>query len=256
MKVEFLGAHNTESRNTRLSGLLIDGVLAMDAGSLASSLSFERQLALKAVFITHQHYDHIKDIPLLGMTFSLNNAALDIYTIAPVVKAASRSLFSSNIYQDFTKEPQGKPSIIMHTVKPNEEFELEGYRITPLPVAHSVSAVGYQVISGGGKALFYAGDTGPGLADCWRHTSPQLLVVEVTASNKYADFGRRKKHLTPSLLRKEMLLFKKIKGYLPQVVAVHMYPPLEKEIKAELAAVAAELGNDISAAYEGRILEF
>ncbi len=252
MKIDFLGAHNTESKDTRLAGLLIDDALALDAGSLASSLSFERQLALKAVLITHQHYDHIKDLPLLGMTFFLNNAALDVYTTAPVVKAVSESLFSGTIYQDFTKEPQGKPSIKMHVIKPDEEFELEGYKITPLPVAHSVPSVGYKIVSADGKELFYAGDTGPGLAYCWRQASPRLLIIETTATNKYEQFGRQKKHMTPGLLREELLLFKKIRGYLPQVVAVHMYPPLEEEIKAELAEVSAELGNDISAAYEGK----
>lgn len=255
MKIEFLGAHNTESQDTRLAGLLIDGILALDAGSLTSSLSFERQLKLKAVLITHQHYDHIKDIPLLGMTFFLNNAGLDVYATAPVVKAISSHLLDGSLYQDFTKEPPGKPAIRLHTLEPHRVFRLAGYDILPLPVAHSVPAVGYRVTSADGKALFYAGDTGPGLADCWQHASPQLLVIEVTASDKYRQFGRQKQHLTPGLLREELLLFKEIKGYLPEVVAVHMYPRLEAEIKDELDAVAAELGNSISLAYEGRQLE-
>ncbi len=255
MKIEFLGAHNTESQNTRLAGLLVDSVLALDAGSLTSSLSFEKQLALKAVLITHQHYDHIRDLPLLGMTFYLNSAALDVYATAPVVEAVSESLFGGSIYQDFTEEPPDKPAIRLHMIKPDEEFKLAGYSITPLPVAHSVPSVGYRIVSADGKELFYVGDSGPGLAGCWQYASPQLLVIEVTATNKYEDFGRRKHHMTPDLLREELLDFRKIKGYLPQVVAVHMYPPLEEEIKTELAAAADELGNSIDTAYEGRCLE-
>ena len=255
MKIEFLGAHNTESQNSRLAGVLVDDVLALDAGSLTSSLSFERQLQLKAVLLTHQHYDHIKDIPLLGMTYFLNNAALDVYTTAAVVEAISGCLFDGSIYQDFTREPPDKPAIKLHSIKHYAEFKLESYAVTPLPVAHSVPAVGYLITSADSKAMFYAGDTGPGLADCWRHASPQLLVIEVTASNKYEQFGRQKQHMTPSLLREELLVFRGIKGYLPQVVAVHMYPPLQDEIGDELTAVADELGNSISLAYEGRLLE-
>ena len=44
MKIEFLGAHTTETRSTRLSSLLIDDVLALDAGGLTSSLSLAEQL--------------------------------------------------------------------------------------------------------------------------------------------------------------------------------------------------------------------
>ena len=40
MKVRFLGAHNAETKNTRLISLLIDDVVAIDAGSLASELTF------------------------------------------------------------------------------------------------------------------------------------------------------------------------------------------------------------------------
>ena len=47
MDIKLLGTHNTESRDTRLVSLLIDGVLAIDAGALTSSLSFEDQLKLK-----------------------------------------------------------------------------------------------------------------------------------------------------------------------------------------------------------------
>ena len=36
MIVRFLGAHNAESKNTKMASLLIDDVLAVDAGGLLS----------------------------------------------------------------------------------------------------------------------------------------------------------------------------------------------------------------------------
>lgn len=63
MRIRFLGAHNTETLTTRLSGLLVDQALALDAGSLTASLTLSQQLSLKGVLLTHQHYDHIRDIP-------------------------------------------------------------------------------------------------------------------------------------------------------------------------------------------------
>ncbi len=53
MKIKVLGAHNTESRNTKYMSLLVDDVLALDAGGLTSSLSFRSQMKIKAVLLTH-----------------------------------------------------------------------------------------------------------------------------------------------------------------------------------------------------------
>ncbi len=71
MNIGLLGAHNCESQNTKLLSLLIDDILVVDAGGLTSSLSFAGQQKLKAVLLTHQHYDHIRDVPPLAMNFYL-----------------------------------------------------------------------------------------------------------------------------------------------------------------------------------------
>ena len=255
MKISFLGAHNTESKGTKLVSLLIDDILALDAGGLTSSLSFARQLKLRAVLLSHQHYDHIKDIPLLGMNLFLNNASIDVYSIPSVYESLTNYLLNDNLYPKFLEEAEGGATIKFHIVKPYQEFKIEGYSILPLPVAHAVPAVGYQITSVDAKIVFYAGDTGPGLADCWQYISPRLIIIEVTAANKFEQFGREKGHLTPGLLKEELLGFQKAKGYLPDVVTVHMNPGLESEIGAELAVIAEELGNSINLAYEGMKIE-
>jgi ribonuclease BN (tRNA processing enzyme) len=99
--------------------------------------------------------------------------------------------------------------------------------------------------------VFYTGDTGPGLADCWQYISPRLLITDVTAPDRYEQFARESGHLTPSLLKQELISFRELKGYLPQVVLVHMNPRQEKEIEAEIAPVAKALDNSITLAYEG-----
>ena len=79
MKIRILGAHNIESKDTGCSSLLIDGVLALDAGALTSRLSLKAQQRLEALLLTHRHFDHVKDIPTLGMNFSLVKITGDIY---------------------------------------------------------------------------------------------------------------------------------------------------------------------------------
>jgi len=43
MELTILGAHNCESDKMKLTSLLIDRVIAIDAGGLTSSLSIEEQ---------------------------------------------------------------------------------------------------------------------------------------------------------------------------------------------------------------------
>jgi ribonuclease BN (tRNA processing enzyme) len=251
MNIRVLGAHNCERQNQKLVCLLIDGVLAIDAGGLTSSLSLEEQKKIRAVLLTHQHYDHVRDIPALGMNLFLGGAATRIYSIPAALDALARHFLNSEVYTDFRQKPESNPTLKFTVLEPNKAETVEGYTVTAVPVHHGVPAVGYQVTSGDGRSVFYTGDTGPGLDECWRRVSPQLLIIEVTASDKYAEWAGGAGHLTPFLLKQELASFKKVSGYLPPVMAVHMNPDLEEEISVELAAVAKELDCSITLAYEG-----
>jgi ribonuclease BN (tRNA processing enzyme) len=250
MKITTLGAHNCESQNTRLTTLLVDDAIAIDAGSLTSSLSFPAQLRLKAILLTHQHYDHIRDVPTIAFNFAMAWSTLNVYSTIHVYQALSLIL-GNKLYPNFLEFPQENPSLKFNLIEPYQAVPIEGYDVLVLPVSHSVPTVGYQVTSPEGKTVFYTGDTGPGLEDCWQRISPQLLITEVSAPDRFQELYQRRKHFTPNLLREELGSFRELKGYLPQVVVVHMNPELEGEIRAELATVAQALGNTITPAHEG-----
>ena len=251
MNIQVLGAHNCESQSSKFTCLLIDDVLAIDAGGLTSSLSFKAQQKLKAILLTHQHYDHIRDIPAIGMTFYLHKATINIYSTQSVYDALTTHLLNGKLYPNFLEQPQQNPAIKFTIIEPYRIEQIEGYSILATEVNHSVPTIGYQVTSSDGKTVFYTADTGPGLADCWKYVSPQLLITEVIGSNRYNEPAKESGHLTPSLLKQELITFQELKGYLPQVVVVHMSPTLEKEIETEIAVVAKALNNSITLAYEG-----
>jgi len=255
VKVRLLGAHNCESSDTRLVSLLIDDNLVMDAGGLTSGLSLPEQLQIKAVLLTHQHYDHIRDIPALGMNLYLAGGKIDIYSTSPVYNVLSNHLFNGEFYINFMERPPEDPAIKFNLIEPCQSRRVGNYDILAIPVVHSVPSVGYQVSSPDGKSVFYTGDTGPGLGSCWEKVSPRLLVTEVTASDRYMEFGRESGHLTPGLLKQELEYFRQVKGYLPQVITVHMSPGLEKEIESEIADVARELNCPVTLGYEGMTVE-
>ncbi len=247
MNVTLLGAHCGESQNAKFVSLLIDDILAIDAGGLTSSLSFQAQQKLKAILLTHQHLDHIMDTLAIGIYLESIQASIDVYSIPSVYDVLTNRLLSRH----YMEAPQGNPPINFMLIEPLKTWQIKGYSVLAVPVNHSIPTVGYQVTSAGGKAIFYTGDTGPNLAECWEQISPQLLIIETTLPNRLEEIARTAGHLTPALLKQELAIFQDIKSYLPQVVIIHMLPAHEKEIKTEISAVARDLNHSLAIGYEG-----
>ena len=251
MNIRILGAHNCESQTTSCVCFLIDNTLAIDAGGLTSNLSISDQQKLTAILLTHQHYDHIRDIPGIALSLSLRGASIKVYSTSNVRATIETNLLNGKVYPQFQKLPGTKPTVSLNVIKPYEPQMIDGHRILAIPVNHSDTTVGYQVSDNQGKTIFYTSDTGPGLSDCWKHIAPQLLIVDVTLPNVYEEFAKETGHLTPNLLEQELIIFQEHKGYLPQVIAVHMDTGLEQKIKEEIAVVAEALNISITLAQEG-----
>ena len=249
MNIKILGAYaGYESLNTKFISLLIDDVLALDAGGLTSSLSFADQGKLRAILLTHRHWDHVKDVRTLASYLYYGiGGTINVYSI-PSVRDFLGHLFQGS---DFGGDLMENPTVKFTEIELLKTQQIEGYSVLAVPVNHSVPTVGYQVTSPDGKVLFYSSDTGPGLADCWERIAPQLLLIEATGPDRFKEPYKRVGHLTPNLLKQELTSFRKLKGYLPQVVVVHLNPEFEEETKAEIAAVAEDLDHPISVGYEG-----
>ena len=63
MRIEVLGSYGGESLDCRMTCLLINGRVALDAGSLTQALSIERQQQVEAIVLTHSHMDHTTSLP-------------------------------------------------------------------------------------------------------------------------------------------------------------------------------------------------
>jgi len=251
MNIRILGAHNSETKKTKYVSLLIDNILAIDTGGLTSSLSFKQQQQLKAILLTHKHYDHVRDIPSLAINLFFENSRTTIYATKDTYQAIKEHLLNGVLYPNFFNIPETNPALTYTHVKPGIPIKIDQYSILPVKMNHNEITVGYQVTSYEGKSLFYTSDTGKGLTDCWKLVSPQLLFIEVTLSNSHQEFALQTNHLTPQILQTELQNFQRIKGYLPQIIAIHMTPEQEKEIKVELAQTASDLNISIEIAYEG-----
>jgi len=252
VEIQILGAHLAELKGARLTSLLIDGVLVVDAGGLTSALSLPEQKKIKTVLLTHHHFDHTRDLVTLAANAGYYwQGQLVVYALRYTLDIVTNCLLDGKIYANFLEYPgKEKPTLILEAIEPYSRKAIAGYDVLAVPVKHSVPAVGYQITSSDGKSLFYTSDTTVGISDCWQHISPQLLITEVAGPNKYGDWLKKAGHLCAGFLREELIQFRRLKRYLPRVIVIHIGNPYEQEIKEEVAQVAQELEADISLGYE------
>jgi phosphoribosyl 1,2-cyclic phosphodiesterase len=259
VEIQILGAHQLELKGARLTSLLIDGILAIDAGGLTSVLSLPEQKKVKTVLLTHHHFDHTRDLVTLAANAAYYwQGQLKVYALRYTLDVVTSCLLDGKIYSNFLEYPsREKPTLILEAIEPYSKKSIAGYDVLALPVKHSVPTVGYQITSSDvqhsselSAGLFYTGDTTVGISDCWQHISPQLLIAEVIGPNKYGDWLKKAGHLSAELLKEELTQFRQLKGYLPRVIIIHIGNLFEQEIKEEVAQVAQELEADISLGYE------
>ncbi len=254
MKIKILGAHMFESNETRLSSILIDDVLAIDAGGITSALSFSAQEKIEHILLTHGHYDHIRDVPAIAL--KNQHRTINIYATANTLDILTTHLINGIVYPKFTEYPSAEnPALKLNVIEQSKLFTFGKYEILPVPVCHAMPAVGFQISSTNGATIFFSGDTGPGLASCWEQIDPQILIIETALSNNLEDQAFKSGHLCPSLLERELVDFQRIKGYLPKVILTHMNPEEEDKIEKEAQQLAMKLEVNMSLAYEGMEIE-
>jgi phosphoribosyl 1,2-cyclic phosphodiesterase len=259
VEIQILGAHQLELKGTRLTSLLIDGTLVIDAGGLTAALSLSEQKKIKTVLLTHHHFDHTRDLVTLAANAGYYwRGQVVVYALRYTLDIVTNCLLDGQIYANFLEYPsKEKPTIILEAIEPYSRKTIAGYDVLAVPVKHSVPAVGYQITSSDVQhsnelraGLFYTSDTTVGISDCWQHVSPQLLITGVVGPNKYGDWLKKAGHLCARLLKDELIQFRQLKGYLPRVIVIHIGNLFEQEIKEEVAQVAQELEADISLGYE------
>ncbi|MBI2865349.1 MAG: hypothetical protein HYX94_12405 [Chloroflexi bacterium] len=254
MQIRILGARQGESRYSHFNGLLIDSLMALDAGSITSVLTLEEQAVIRHVLLTHQHFDHIKDLATLGFN-RLGRGQITLCCTPEVRAAIEETIFNRLIWLNFFEMPTPEEPTFVHLpVSVGPTFSLEGYRIKPVPSNHPKPVTGYEIESSDGGILLYTGDAGPGSGAAWASSSPDLLITEVTYPNALSDRGAQFGHLSPDLLAAELESFRQARGSVPPVAVVHVNPYYEAQIAGEISAVACRLSTAIWLPAEGSVI--
>ncbi len=238
MKLRVLGSSGAEVPGYGLSAFLVNDSLLLDAGAATQSLTLEEQKKIKDILITHSHLDHIKDIAFLADNLILDNhvATINVYALRETIDAIRTYILNDIIWPDFTKIPsEDSPVLKFVPITPGQKFKIGDYNITPLPVKHSVPAVGY-LVNTASASFVYTGDTGPSdaLWEALINIDLQLLIIEVSFPDSMRDMAVMTGHLCPSLLRDQL---SRCQISCERVLVTHIKPQYEEIITRELAAL-------------------
>jgi len=236
MRLKVLGAYGASDAEHNLTGYLIDDWFAVDAGTLTSKLSFAQQARIQAVFITHPHADHIRDLPhLIHNRFAQNAPALTLFAAKDVMDLLMRDLFNGVIWPDFaqiTNPATNKPVVIYKPLTHNKRIVFNEIGITAVAVDHQIPAAGC-ILEIGGQGITFTGDTGP-TNEIWKRTNKTqnvvAIVTEASFPNDQQQLADETAHLSPNTFGDEL---KKIEADAP-VYASHRKIPFERDIESQI----------------------
>ena len=236
MRLKVLGAYGASDAEHNLTGYVIDDWLAVDAGTLTSKLSFSQQGRIQAVFITHPHADHIRDLPhLIHNRFSQATGPLTVFASKDVMDILARDLFNGVVWPDFSgiiSPHTGKPGVQYRALTPGKRIVFNEVGLTAVNVDHAIPAAGV-ILEMNGQSIVFTGDTGP-TQEIWKRTNKTqnvvAVVTEASFPNDQQALADDTAHLSPQTFGEEL---KKITADAP-VYASHRKIPFERDIESQI----------------------
>ncbi|MER2565718.1 MAG: 3',5'-cyclic-nucleotide phosphodiesterase [Myxococcaceae bacterium] len=235
MHLTVLGPHGGELPGCRSTCFLLDGVLALDAGALTSTMPLDELVKIDDVLLTHSHFDHVKDLPLLAdVLVGRRDKPVTIWANSECIATLRENLFNNVLWPDFTAIPTKKaPVFKLKSFKSGATIQIGKYKVKSIPVTHPVESCGF-VISDGQSSMAMSGDTGPtekfwkvlnGLSDL------KVLLLETSFPNALQALADISGHFTPQTMLAEL---KKFDRRDCQVILYHLKPAFVDVLKREV----------------------
>ncbi|MCU0704570.1 MAG: 3',5'-cyclic-nucleotide phosphodiesterase [Fimbriiglobus sp.] len=238
MRVQILPASAAGTPGHPLTGFVIDGVLAIDAGPLGGGGSVVDQAAISHVLLTHAHIDHVAGLPVfLDNVYQLGRCCPAVYGLPATLDALRSDIFNGRLMPDFIgMSATMAPFVSIHPVTPDLPFAVGRYTVTPIPLRHTIPTVGY-LIDDKTAAVAILTDTAPipeVLAAVANWPRLRAVFLECSFPNSMAELAGLTRHQTTG----QFLAGAKLLPAAVPVYAVHIKPRYWAEVTAELAAAA------------------
>ena len=161
IQLKVLGCNGGFGKNHETTALLLNENILIDCGTGVGNMEINDLKKIDHVFITHCHLDHIVSLPFLLDLVGVKRAnPIQVYASHVTIKAIREHIMNDLIWPDFTQIPTPiAPSIVFNDLSQQAVWNIQGCKITPIPVPHVVDACAYVIESSSG-ALAFSGDTG------------------------------------------------------------------------------------------------
>jgi len=253
MRIELLPSSIPSSDRQFLVSFILNDTVAIDAGSIGLLADLDRQRAIRHVFITHEHLDHIASLAIfLENVYEPGPDCVELLAAADVLEFLHGDVFNGRVWPDFFELSSAENAFLKTTViEPFVPVLRGGLTITPVPVSHGVETLG-MIVDDGRSAVAFPSDTGP-TEDLWCQLAsvPHLKAVFLEASFPAALSGLAA--LTGHLCTRTFPLeAAKLPAGVRKIV-VHR----KVRYAAEIAAEIADLGLDnVELVQPGHVYEF
>ena len=240
MELRVLGCSGGIGAGLRTTSFLIDNDILIDAGTGVGDLRLEELHAIRHVFLTHSHLDHVASLPLLVDTlFGENHPPITIHALPETIGILQQHIFNWQLWPDFSQLPDSEqPSMRYAPMRYGETICIGERDILMIPANHTVPAAGYAVRNATASIAF-SGDTTLN-DDLWAalNTLPnlKLLIVECAFSNEEHALSELAKHYYPKLLAQDIAKL----NTKPQIAITHLKPGHEALIMDQCQAAMPE----------------
>ena len=170
MRIRTLGCSGGIGAGSRTSAMLVDADVLIDAGTGLSDLGLDELDAIRHVFLTHAHLDHIAGLPMLiDANFDENfETPVTVYAREETIDALKKHLFNDVIWPDFSKIPSIDRAMLQYVVcNPGDAITIGHREFKAIDVSHSVPSLGYTVQSSG--RVFAVSETRKRTIHCGLH---------------------------------------------------------------------------------------
>lgn len=217
-----------------LTSFLINDVIAIDAGCLGYLSPVEDQLAVKHVFLSHSHIDHVGSLPcFLDNVYQPGADCPTLYASKSVLESLRRDFFNDRIWPNLERIAETGTFFQTRELSSESPVSVAGLKITPIDVNHVVPTHGFLVQEPLGKSVLFVSDSGP-TDRIWEvaNAIPGLHTVflECSFPDSMQELALKTKHLSPALFQREVAkLHRQV-----QVVAVHIKTGFHEKVIREL----------------------